>query len=79
MKTQKGVVIPDDFANALKKNQTTLAAFEAMPPSHQLEYCEAIVEAKKPEIRQRRITGAIEMILKWSSERAQTQMRKRKN
>lgn len=74
MRTQKGIVIPDDFASALKKNKMALAAFEAMPPSHQREYSEAIVEAKKPETRQRRITGAIEMILKWSSER----QRKRK-
>ncbi|HWP31762.1 MAG TPA: YdeI/OmpD-associated family protein [Fimbriimonadales bacterium] len=69
MKTQKGVNVPDDFARELQKNAKALAAFEAMPPSHQREYIGAIEEAKKPETRQRRIAGAIEAILQWETER----------
>lgn len=35
-----------------------------MPPSHQWEYLEYVLEAKKPETRTKRITQAVEMIEK---------------
>lgn len=69
MRTAKGVLIGDDFARALRANAKALAAFERMPPSHQREYAEAIAEAKKPETRERRILGAIRMILEWGAAR----------
>jgi uncharacterized protein YdeI (YjbR/CyaY-like superfamily) len=51
MKTQKGVVVPDDVACALQKTESARAAFEAVPPAHQHAYVEAIEEAKKAETR----------------------------
>jgi uncharacterized protein YdeI (YjbR/CyaY-like superfamily) len=69
MKTQKAVQVPEEFANALKKHKAALAAFEAMPPSHQRQHCEAIAEAKKPETKAKRISSAIEMILTWNEGR----------
>lgn len=56
------VKVPDDFAKALAAHPEAEEKFAKMPPSHQREYVEAIVEAKKPETRARRIAGAIEMI-----------------
>jgi len=69
MRTAKNVEIPDDFAAALNENPQALAAFEAMPPSHQREYAEAIAEAKKQETKRKRIEGAIAMILEWGRQR----------
>lgn len=53
---------PDDFAAALKKNRKALAAFDAFSPSHQREYVDWIVEAKRAETRERRIVQAIEWL-----------------
>lgn len=59
------VKVPADFAKALAARPAAEAKFAKMPPSHQREYVEAILEAKKPETRARRIAGAIEMIVAW--------------
>lgn len=55
--------MPADFAQALKKNKTALAAFEAFSPGHKREYIEWIVEAKKPETRDRRLAVTVEWLL----------------
>ncbi|MCB1517128.1 MAG: DUF1905 domain-containing protein [Hyphomicrobiaceae bacterium] len=55
------IAVPDDFASALKAAGLS-TAFENLAPSHRKEHVRAIVEAKKPETRQRRIEKAIEMI-----------------
>lgn len=75
MRTAKNVEIPDDFAAALNENPDALAKFEAMPPSHQREYAEAIAEAKKPETKRKRIEGAIVMILEWGRQREASKKR----
>jgi uncharacterized protein YdeI (YjbR/CyaY-like superfamily) len=59
--------MPDDFAAALKKSKAAKAAFEKFPPSHQREYIEWIVEAKRPETRTKRLAQAIEMIAEGKS------------
>jgi uncharacterized protein YdeI (YjbR/CyaY-like superfamily) len=69
MRPARNVEVPEEFALALKADPKALAAFEAMPPSHQREYVGAIVEAKKPETKQRRIESAISMIRKWGEQR----------
>jgi uncharacterized protein YdeI (YjbR/CyaY-like superfamily) len=53
---------PPDLAAALKKNAKARAAFAGFSPSHRREYIEWIVEAKRDETRQRRLTQAIEML-----------------
>ena len=53
---------PPDFAKALKADKAAQAAWERLSFSHKREYVGAIVEAKKPETRERRIAGAIEML-----------------
>jgi ribosomal protein S21 len=56
--------IPPDFEKALRKTKGAYEKFIAMAPSHKREYIESILEAKKPETRQRRIEKAVEMIKK---------------
>lgn len=56
------VTVPDDFAAALRQDDTARERFEKLPPSHQREHVLAIEEAKKPETRARRIEKALEML-----------------
>ncbi|MBL8760059.1 MAG: DUF1905 domain-containing protein [Phycisphaerae bacterium] len=63
------VTPPRDLVAALKKSGA-LAKWKAMSFSHQREYVEAIEEAKKPETRQRRIAGCVDMVLKRPEPRA---------
>ncbi|MEK6571276.1 MAG: YdeI/OmpD-associated family protein [Bacteroidota bacterium] len=58
------VEVPPDFKKALAKNKKAQGTFEKLPPSHKRAYVEAILEAKRPETRERRIKGAIEMLAK---------------
>ena len=53
---------PADFAKALKAAAPAWDRWRDMSYTHQREYVEAIVEAKKPETRVRRIEGAVRMI-----------------
>jgi bifunctional DNA-binding transcriptional regulator/antitoxin component of YhaV-PrlF toxin-antitoxin module len=56
------VEVPDDFAAALKKAKAR-DAFDALAFSHRKEHVRAILEAKAPETRARRIAKAVEMVL----------------
>ena len=56
------VEVPDDFAAALDAVPAARARFDRMPYSHQKEHVRAIMEAKKPETRERRISKAIETL-----------------
>jgi hypothetical protein len=53
---------PADFAKALKANKDAQAVWDRLSFTHRKEYVGAIVEAKKPETRARRIEKAVEMI-----------------
>lgn len=53
---------PPDLARALKRSKQATAAWERLSYSHKREYAEAILEAKKPETRRRRIEGAISQL-----------------
>lgn len=53
---------PSEFLAALKKNKSAAKVFEAFSPSCKREYLEWIVEAKRPETRDRRIAQAVEWI-----------------
>jgi len=48
----------------LSRNKKAKVSFQGLPPSHKREYIEAIVEAKKPETRLRRIKQAVVILAK---------------
>lgn len=52
--------VPDDLTTALAGNPAAKATFEGFPPGRKREYVEWLVEAKRPETRQRRLLQAIE-------------------
>lgn len=56
------VEVPNDFRKALDDNPAAAAIFDEMGFTHKKEYVNAILEAKKPETRERRILKAIENI-----------------
>ena len=66
-KAKAKLVVPDYFLAALKQKKKVLAAFEAFPPSHQREYVQWIVEAKREETRARRMQAAIKQIAEGKS------------
>jgi uncharacterized protein YdeI (YjbR/CyaY-like superfamily) len=53
---------PPDFNRALSKNKKAATAFAAFSPSCRREYIDWIVEAKRPETREQRITKAVDWI-----------------
>lgn len=55
------VKVPPDLSKALRAAGLA-AAFKAMSFTHQREHVEAILSAKKPETRARRIAKCIEMV-----------------
>lgn len=63
------VTFPKDVLQALKPHKELLALLEGMSFSHKKEYVEAIVTAKKPETRARRIEKMIEMLEKYKNDK----------
>ncbi|TDD60454.1 DUF1905 domain-containing protein [Kribbella antibiotica] len=59
---ERTVDVPDDFAQALA-DANLRQTFDALAFSHRREHVNAILDAKKPETRARRITKALEMLL----------------
>ena len=51
---------PRDLQTALDSNPAARAAFEGFPPGGRREYVEWVVEAKRPETRDKRIAQAVE-------------------
>jgi hypothetical protein len=61
--TEKRIVEPPrDFVQALKAAPLAWERWRELSFSHQREYAEAIIEARKPETRASRIAGAVRMI-----------------
>jgi hypothetical protein len=58
------VTAPKDLQKLLAKNARARAAFDALAFSHRKEYVVWIVEAKKPETRDARVTKTVEMLSK---------------
>ena len=56
------LVVPADFAAALKKSAAARKHFESFSYSHRKEYIEWITEAKRDETRAKRLATAIEWI-----------------
>ncbi len=64
------VKAPPELKKAFAKNKAAKVAFEKMPYSHKKEYVEAIVEAKKPKTRARRIEGVLKMMVEWGKKKS---------
>jgi uncharacterized protein YdeI (YjbR/CyaY-like superfamily) len=56
------VEVPSDFARALKKEKSAQAYFKSLSYSHQREYVNHIMEAKREETRTKRIDRTIEIL-----------------
>jgi hypothetical protein len=54
------VEIPPDLAAALDADPAVRAAFDAMSYTHRKEYVNAVLDAKRPETRARRLALAVE-------------------
>jgi hypothetical protein len=53
---------PEDLAAALRSDPAALRGWEKSSFTHKREYAEAILEAKRPETRARRIAKAVEQL-----------------
>jgi uncharacterized protein YdeI (YjbR/CyaY-like superfamily) len=51
---------PPELDSALSANPAARATFDGFPPSCRREYVEWVIQAKRPETRERRIAQAIE-------------------
>jgi Bacteriocin-protection, YdeI or OmpD-Associated/Domain of unknown function (DUF1905) len=56
------VVEPDDFARALNADPAARAVYDRLAYSHKREHVRAIVSARKPETRARRIEKVLEAL-----------------
>jgi hypothetical protein len=54
--------VPDDLAKATGKSKALTAAWERLAPSHKREHVKALLDAKKPETRARRLAKTLEML-----------------
>lgn len=63
------VEIPEDFRQALAANQQATTFFEKLSFTHQKEYVNWILEAKRPETRRSRIEKAVQMLTDKKKER----------
>ena len=59
--SSRTVEVPPEFAKLMKK-EGVFQAFEKLSFTHRKEYCRWIMEAKKEETRQARISKAIAML-----------------
>jgi uncharacterized protein YdeI (YjbR/CyaY-like superfamily) len=62
VKAKSSLDTPAEFATALQRNKKAAAVFAAFSPSCKREYVEWIVDAKRPETRDKRIATAVEWI-----------------
>lgn len=66
-KTPKAVVIPPELEAALASHRAARAAFDAMRPSHQREYCEWVADAKREATKATRVEKAIAQLTEGKS------------
>ncbi len=57
-----GPALPDELAAVLARDDRARAAFEALAPSHRLEYASWVAEARRPDSRARRAQRAAQML-----------------
>ena len=56
---ERTVIVPDDLVKALKKNKAAAERWEKLSYTHRKEYVNALLDAKKPETRVRRLEQTI--------------------
>jgi hypothetical protein len=56
------VAVPDDLRAALARDGTARANFQRLSYSHRKEWVRWIEEAKRPETRERRVSGTVESL-----------------
>jgi len=61
--TKKDVVIPGLLKGVLKDNKALNTAFNSLSPSHQREYCNYIIEAKREATKFKRLDKILPMII----------------
>jgi len=66
-KKRKPILVPADFAAALKKNTKARKTFEDFSPSHRREYLEWITEAKREETRKDRLAKTLKLLAQGKS------------
>lgn len=59
---RKDAVVPDVLRTLLNENEHARQRFERLTPGHRREYIEWIIEAKRPDTRERRLTATIERL-----------------
>ena len=52
-------VVPDDLAAALRRDQRAASVWTRLAPSHKREHVKALLGAKRPETRARRLAGLL--------------------
>jgi hypothetical protein len=57
------VEVPEELTKAFRRAKGATAEWDRLPFTHQREYVEAILDAKKPETRARRVDATIEALL----------------
>lgn len=63
-KKSKSVRVPRELSLALDANARARKAFDGLAPSHQREYVEWVLEAKRPETKERRIAETVARLAK---------------
>ena len=66
-KPRAPLVAPDYLVAALRRKKGALTNFQTMSPSHQREYIEWLVDAKRVETRDKRLATAVEWIAEGKS------------
>ena len=66
-KPRKPLPVPKELVAALRRKAGATAKFKALSPSHQREYSEWIVEAKRDETREKRLRTAVDQIAEGKS------------
>ncbi|HET9020891.1 MAG TPA: YdeI/OmpD-associated family protein [Ornithinibacter sp.] len=56
------VDVPEDLATALAASPTATTAWAALSYSHQRQHVEAVLAAKRPETRERRVATTVERL-----------------
>ncbi len=61
---ERTLLLPKDFESLLNKNKKAAAFFHQLAFTHRKEYVEWIIQAKKPETRERRLEQTLELLKK---------------
>ena len=56
------ITVPEDLAAALAGDPGLQARFDALAASHRRQYVDWVVEAKRPQTRQRRVEGTLDRL-----------------